>query len=136
MIIGARTSLEINQVKEVLKKAFKIKELGKAEFFLGMEINHNRSARIIMIKQTSYIDDVVKNFGQKDAKRVDKPCAVGMKLSSTQSPTTEERRSAMRLMTYRSLIGCLLYITTCTRPDIAYVVTQLSHFLEKPGLQH
>ena len=90
MIIGARTSKEINQVKEVLNKAFKIKELGKAEFNLGMEINHDRSSRILMIKKTRCIDDVVKKFGQKDAKSVDNPCAVVIKLSSAQSPTTEE----------------------------------------------
>ena len=65
MIIGARTSKEINQVKEVLKKAFKIKELGKAEFISGMEINHDRSARTLMIKQTRYIDDVVKKIRPK-----------------------------------------------------------------------
>ncbi|KAG3120244.1 hypothetical protein PI125_g1340 [Phytophthora idaei] len=29
-----------------------------------------------------------------------------------------------------------MYTTTCTGPDIAYVVTQLSRFLENPGLQH
>ncbi|OWY94987.1 polyprotein [Phytophthora megakarya] len=33
-------------------------------------------------------------------------------------------------------LWCLLYITTCTRPDITYVVTQLSRFLENPGLKH
>ena len=65
MIIGARTSKKINQVKEVLKKAFKIKELGKAEFISGMEINHDRSARTLMIKQTRYIDDVVKKIRPK-----------------------------------------------------------------------
>ncbi|OWY95152.1 polyprotein, partial [Phytophthora megakarya] len=25
---------------------------------------------------------------------------------------------------------------TCTRPDVAYVVTQLSRFLDNPGLEH
>ncbi|GMF57113.1 unnamed protein product [Phytophthora fragariaefolia] len=42
----------------------------------------------------------------------------------------------MRLKPYRSLVGCLLYITTCTWPDIAFVVTQLSRYLENPGQQH
>ena len=30
----------------------------------------------------------------------------------------------------------MLYITSCTRPDVAYVVTQLSRFLVNPGQQH
>ena len=29
-----------------------------------------------------------------------------------------------------------MYITTCTRPNIAFVVTQLSRFLENPGTKH
>lgn len=113
-----------------------MKELGKAEFFLGMEIDHDRSAGTLMIKQTRYIDDVVKRFGQQYSKSVDNLCTSGLKLSSKKSPTTEEERSAMRFKPYHSLIRCLLYITACTRPDIAYVVTQLSLFLENSGLQH
>ena len=97
-----------------------------------MEINHDRSVRTLMIKPTRYIDDVIKKFSQKDAKSVDNAFAVGMQLSSAQSPTTEEGRSAKRLKPYRSLIGCLLHITTCNRPDIAYVVTLLSRFLDIP----
>lgn len=37
---------------------------------------------------------------------------------------------------YQSLIGCLLYIMTCVRLDVAYIVTQLSRFLNNTGLQH
>ncbi|KAG2788014.1 hypothetical protein PC129_g20739 [Phytophthora cactorum] len=59
-----------------------------------------------------------------------------MQLSKSMSPTTAEERAEMQARPYRSLIGCLMYITTCTGPDIAYVVTQLSRFLENPGLQH
>ncbi|KAG3031009.1 hypothetical protein PC120_g3394 [Phytophthora cactorum] len=59
-----------------------------------------------------------------------------MKLSKSMSPTTAEERAEMQSRPYRSLIGCLMYFTTCTRPDIAYVVTKLSRFLENPGLQH
>ena len=59
-----------------------------------------------------------------------------MKLSEMQSPTTEDDKNEMKSKPYVSLIGCLMYITTSTRPDIAYVVTQLSQFLEKPGQQN
>lgn len=38
VIIAAKTSKEIEDVKAALKKSFKMKELGKAKFILGMEI--------------------------------------------------------------------------------------------------
>lgn len=136
MIIAAKTSEEIRDVKDALKSAFKMKELGPAKFNLGMEIDHDTTAGALMIKQKRYIDDVVERFGQENAKPVDNPCAAGVKLSKSQSPGTETERNAMRSKPYHSLIGCLLYITTCTRPDIAFVVTQLSRFLENPGQQH
>ncbi|CEG39665.1 retrotransposon ty1-copia subclass [Plasmopara halstedii] len=123
MIIAASTSKEINQVKGVLKNAFKMKELGKTEFILGMD--HDRSAGTLMIKQTRYIGDVVKRSGKQNAKSVDNPWASLLKLLPKQTPTTEEERSGMQFKPNRLLIGYLLYITACTGRDIAYVVTQL-----------
>ncbi|KAE8970121.1 hypothetical protein PR001_g27300, partial [Phytophthora rubi] len=136
MIIAAKTTEEINEVKMALKSAFKMKELGETKFIFGMEIDHDRMAGTLMIKQTRYIDDVTNRVNQQDAKEVVNPCESGMKLTKMQSPTTNAERQAMKTKPYRSLIGCLLYITTCTRPDVVYIVTQLSRFLENPGQQH
>ncbi|CEG45218.1 polyprotein [Plasmopara halstedii] len=77
MIIAAKTSEEIQDVKLGLKKAFMMKELGEANFILGMKIDHQRSANLLTIKQTRYIDDVVERFNQQDAKAVENPCESG-----------------------------------------------------------
>ena len=37
---------------------------------------------------------------------------------------------------YRALVGSLLWIARCTRPDIIHTVSQLSRFMQNPGLQH
>ncbi|OWZ11723.1 polyprotein [Phytophthora megakarya] len=136
MIIAAKTSDVIRDVKNTLKAAFKMKELGAAKFILGMGIDHDKEVGTLMIKPTRYIDDVAEQFGQRDAKRVDKPCDFNLKVSKTQLPRTDAERVEMRSKPYRSLIGCLLYITTCTRSDVAYVVTQLLRFLDNPRLEH
>ena len=44
MIIAAKTSDEIREVKMALKNAFKMKELGEVRFILGMEIDHDKNA--------------------------------------------------------------------------------------------
>ena len=44
MIIAAKTSEEIREVKMALKNAFKMKELGEVRFILGMEIDHDKNA--------------------------------------------------------------------------------------------
>ena len=135
MIVAAKTNKEISEVKSALK-SLKMKELGEVKFILGMEIDHDHMTGTLMISQTRYIDDVVNRFNQQDAKAVVNPCESGMKLTKMQSPDTNAERDDMRSKPYRSLIGCLSYITTCTRPDVAYIVTQLSRFLESPGQQH
>ncbi|GMF37248.1 unnamed protein product [Phytophthora fragariaefolia] len=64
MIIAAKTHKEVQEVKEALKAAFKMKELGPAKFILGMEIDHDQNAGTLMIKQTRYIDDVAERSGK------------------------------------------------------------------------
>ncbi|KAE9009498.1 hypothetical protein PR001_g16424 [Phytophthora rubi] len=86
--------------------------------------------------QCVYVKHSKNGFIYENAKPVDNPCAPGLKLSKTQSPGTDAEQNAMRSKPYRSRIGRLLYITTRTRPGIAFVVTQLSRFLENSGQQH
>ena len=42
----------------------------------------------------------------------------------------------MQSVPYNSAVGALMYLATCTRPDIAYTVSQLSRFNSNPGPQH
>ncbi|CEG44840.1 FOG: Transposon-encoded proteins with TYA, reverse transcriptase, integrase domains in various combinations [Plasmopara halstedii] len=124
--------IKIRKVKDALKSAFKIKELGDAKLILGMGINHDKRVGTLMIKQTSCIDDVTQRFGQDDQD----PCALNLKLSREQSPGSDAEATEMQTNPYRFLIGCLMYIATCIRLGIAYVVTQPPRFLENTGIQH
>ena len=37
---------------------------------------------------------------------------------------------------YRSIIGALLYVSCCARPDITYTVNKLAKFLNRHGIIH
>lgn len=110
--IAAKTSREIQKVKTASKNSFKIKELSQTKFILGMEIDHNRNSSTIMIRQTRYIDDVVSRFNHQGGKAVFNPCKSGTKPLKMRSPTTDSEQEEMHSKPYRSLIGCLMYITT------------------------
>ncbi len=58
-----------------------------------------------------------------------------LRLSSDNRPQTDEQRSEMYNRSFREIAGSLLYLTL-TRPDIAYAVNQISHFVSNPGLKH
>lgn len=42
----------------------------------------------------------------------------------------------MPKLPYRKLVGALMYVPTCTQPDIAHVVGELAKFCERHGIQH
>ena len=45
-----------------------------------------------------------------------------------------EVRATMVGVSYRSLVGSLMYLALCTRPDIAMGVSTLSRFCQDPGM--
>ena len=51
-------------------------------------------------------------------------------------PLTEEETISMRTVPYRVVIGCLLWLSLGTRPDITYAVSQVAKFSDNPGQVH
>ncbi|XP_031277509.1 secreted RxLR effector protein 161-like [Pistacia vera] len=89
--------------------------------FLGMEINQTSSG--IFVNQRRYAADVLKRFGMDKCKPVNTP------LVATQKLSKEDGAVKVDESLYRSLIGCLLYLTT-TRPDL------MSRFMTNPSENH
>lgn len=58
------------------------------------------------------------------------------KLSITQSPNTEVERSYMNNILYDNIIGSLVYVMVCTRPDITYAVGLISRYMDNLGNVH
>ena len=42
----------------------------------------------------------------------------------------------MKMVSYSSVVGNLMYALACTCPDIAFVVIVLGRFLSDPGISH
>ena len=82
------------------------------------------------------METIIGRFNLENANPVTTPMDPGMRLSKSQSPTTEEEKDDMTNVPYRELIGSLMYAAVATRPDIAHAITALSQFLENPGRVH
>ena len=50
------------------------------------------------------------------------PFRHGVPLSDEQRPKTLEEEDMMRQFPYASVVGSLMYVMLCTRPDICYLV--------------
>ncbi|GJY48086.1 zinc finger, CCHC-type containing protein [Tanacetum coccineum] len=80
------------------------------------------------LNQRHYIDKIIDKFQQLNIEEANTPYELSCKLV--------ENGRAVAQIEYASAIGCLLYATHCTRPDIAYVVCKLSRYTSNPSYDH
>ncbi|UYV65700.1 hypothetical protein LAZ67_3005179 [Cordylochernes scorpioides] len=57
-------------------------------------------------------------------------------LSKIDCPHTQAEIDRMSNIPYKELIGALLYLSNCTRPDISFATSKLSQFCANPGKKH
>jgi hypothetical protein len=126
----------IKEVKSQLSSKFDMKDLGAANFILGMEIKRDRANRKLWLNQRKYVETILQRFNMHGSKPVKVPIPIGVKLSTDQCPKTQEEEEDMSHVPYASAVGSLMYAMVCTRPDIAHAVGVLSRYMSKPGKEH
>jgi hypothetical protein len=139
MTLVSKSKAKIAEVKEELKKHFKLRDLGPTEYLLGVKIDRDRSKRILHLSQRQYTIDVLKryNSGSESSWRpVSTPMDPGLRLTHDQCPQSKEEVEEMRTVPYAHAVGSLMYLAISTRPDIAYSVGVLSRFSSNPGMTH
>jgi len=136
MTIAARTKKAIQEVKDDLRKHFKLRDLGPTSFLLGVEVKRDRSTRTLTLNQRQYILDLLERFSLSDCNAVTTPLDPSVRLSSAQSPQTKEDIKAMHSVPYLQAVGALMYLAVATRPDISYTVGVLARFSKNPGPLH
>lgn len=122
--------------KQHLSATFSMKDLGVAQFILGIQIQRDLGAGTLTISQGAYIRALTEKFGMSNSKPITTPMEVKHGLSHSQSPVTRLECEAMRSTPYMSAVGGIMYAMTSTRPDLAFSVAVLSQFGNNPGTSH
>ncbi|KAJ9529095.1 hypothetical protein QJQ45_007775 [Haematococcus lacustris] len=117
-------------VKKQLSSAFKLKDLGEARWFLGMQLTRDRAEGTIKLDQHKFILELVTANSKSAAHSKPLPMAPAVKL------VREGDALDTTLHHYSALVGSLLYLTCCTRPDIAFAVGALARHMSAPTKQH
>ena len=113
-----------------------MKDLGPTKKILGMEIIHDRKNRRLWLSQERYVEQILEIFNMKEAKIVNTPLSGHFKLSKRSCPSMEEENKKMVVIPYSSVVGSVMYVMICTRPDIAHVVGVVNRFLANPDKEH
>jgi hypothetical protein len=125
------------RVKSSLCSTYAMKDLGAAEWILGMKIRRQRQRRVLELDQQLYISKMLRDYEMEASKEAASPEEVSCPpLCKSDAPQTEEEREVMRGRPYMELVGSLLYASVSTRPDIAHAVGVCSRFMAQPGDRH
>lgn len=110
----------IEEFKQEMMQVFEMTDLGLMTYFLGLEVQQSQNE--VFICQKKYAKEILKKFQMEECKAINTPMGQKEKLSK------EDGASKVDEGYYRSLIGCLMYLTA-TRPDILFAVSLLSRFM-------
>ncbi|GJV99549.1 retrovirus-related pol polyprotein from transposon TNT 1-94 [Tanacetum coccineum] len=126
LIMGTNMDV-INQTKKMLHSSFDMKDMGEADVILGIRIQKNSNGYILT--QSHYIEKTLKKFGHYDDRPVVTPFDPKVQLKKNKGQSVSQ-------LHYTQVLGSLMYIMNCTRPDLAYSVSRLSRYSHNPGRDH
>lgn len=123
---------ERDKIKYCLKKSFKIRDMGRPNSCIGINISYENNS--IQIDQSGYIKQILKRFNMQDCKPAIVPSDPGQKLSNKMC-SDDQSKDCLNIP-YQEAVGCLLYLAQATRPDISFAVNDVSRFNTNYGKQH
>lgn len=118
----------INETKSIFRKNFKMSDMGEVKQYLGIRILSSDDHKTLTLDQENYIDMIAKRFGIIQTKSYATPMEENLQILPTNELNEFEN--------YRNLLGSLLYVSTCTRPDVAYAVNKLTRYQTRSSQEH
>ncbi|XP_035831899.1 secreted RxLR effector protein 161-like [Helianthus annuus] len=96
--------------------------MGLADVILGVKITRTQSG--LVLSQPYYVDKILEKFNGNDSNVARTP------LDTTLA---KNRSEPVNQLEYSRIIGSLMYLMSCTRPDLAYAVSKLSRYTSNPS---
>jgi hypothetical protein len=120
IVVLGKTIEQITEFKNYISNKFKTKDLGHLKYILGITIEKLNNNTLI-IHQKNYIEKIIKRFKYLDeSKETEIPIQPNHNLTSDLRHENENLRKFIDSTKYREVIGSLIYLMTCNRPDISY----------------
>ncbi|CAI7796659.1 unnamed protein product [Closterium sp. NIES-53] len=114
-------------VKAELVERHSCTDLGELRSYFGLQITLDRARRTITVTQSHMVHQVLQRFGFQFSSPQPTPLSTGHLLSAPPLDESIEPSGP-----YPELVGCLMYLMTCTRPDLAYPLSLFAHYVA-PG---
>jgi hypothetical protein len=102
-------------------------------YYIGLEVYQSQHTSITFLHQHRYIQHTLEHFGMHESYNVSTHADPNVNLSII--PDDSEKTEILQVP-YKEAIGCLMFISLLTRPDITYVVNHAAKFCENPRSMH
>ncbi|GKB70740.1 zinc finger, CCHC-type containing protein [Tanacetum coccineum] len=119
MLIFGTNQVQVDLTTDFLSSRFFMKDMRDDDVILGIRIKHESNG--IEISQSHYIEKELKKFNYFNCT----PFSTSMDTSEKLMPNNGQ---AVSQLEYYRVIGCLMYVMTYTKPDIAFVVGKLGSY--------
>ncbi|CAI7796750.1 unnamed protein product [Closterium sp. NIES-54] len=124
LVFATADTEALTLVKSELQKRHTCTNLGELHSYLGLQITRDRARRTITLTQSHMVHQVLQRFGFQFSSPQPTPLSTSHSLSA---PPSDESIEASGL--YPELVGCLMYLMTCTRPDLTYPLSLLARYV-------
>ena len=113
IILTGNDHHEIQRLTEHLDTVFSIKDLGKLNYFLGIEVNYTAAG--LVLHQNKFTKEHLLESGFNNFKKFVTPLPAQLKLFAIEGELLQDPTP------YISLLGKLNFLTN-TNPDLSYTV--------------
>lgn len=127
LIFTGNDEIMFAEFKKSMMLEFDMSDLGKMRYFLGIEVMQRSDG--IFINQKKYTQEVLERFNMDKCNPVHNPMVPGFKLTKNGDGVRVDSTF------YKKIVGSLMYLTA-TRPDVMFVVSLISRFMDCPTELH
>ena len=128
-LIAAKSHTEVARIVSIISSIWEVRDLGEPTDFLGIQLVRH-SASSISLHQSSYIDQLCALFGVNTMTPRVLPMDPKLQFVKDMGQPVEQPER------YRKLVGALLHLTNCTRPDVSFAVNVLARYNQDPREAH
>ncbi|CAI7776950.1 unnamed protein product, partial [Closterium sp. NIES-54] len=127
LVFATADTEALTLVNSELQKRHTCTDLGEPRSYLGLLITRDRARCTIILTQSHMVHQVLQRFGFQFSSPQPTPLSTGHSLSAPPSDESIEPSGP-----YPELVGCLMYLMMCTRPDLVYRLSLLARYVP-PG---
>ena len=122
LVIVTKDIKVMSEFKVYLANKFRMSDLGSIKLFLGVGVLRDNNT--ISLDQKAYINTILRQFKMSDCIPYETPLIENLEFEKLDMNEYYDAPC-------QKLLGCLMYLMVCTRPDLSFSVNVLSRFVNR-----